>query len=107
MYEYVQYMQQSYFGHTQQKDDSCEHHWMCIEDLLEEVCSVYTISGRISTHSYLHPLLHNTSEIYFCYELTENIISMDTLAALQRDNGDRFQLYTPPVFSKATHWAHG
>lgn len=27
-------MQRSYFVHTQQKDDSCEHHWMCIEDLL-------------------------------------------------------------------------
>lgn len=74
-------MQQSYFVHTQQKDDSCEHHWMCIEDLLgglDHVQCIQTISGRITTHSCLHSLLQNTPEIYFrkhisvmlVYELT-------------------------------------
>lgn len=67
-------------------------------------CAVHTqtISGRITTHSCLHPLLHNTFEIYFrtlisvmlVYALTGlgDIILMDTQAALQRE----WWLYSAP-----------
>lgn len=70
-------MQQSYFVHTQQKDDSCEHQWMCTEGLLGGLDHVHTQtnSGKsphtvVSLHIYTTHLKFISASIFlWCWSM--------------------------------------